>query len=292
MRKGDEAMNAGPPRRRPHLGRLALVGAALALALTLLSSTNASGSTRQTPPVPRLAHLVVVVFENEERSAVIGSSDATHFTSYANRYADLADYYAVSHPSLPNYLALVSGSTHGITSDCTSCGPWPTSIGTLLSRQGLSWGGYAEGYPSSSLFAKKHMPFLYFQGETSHVYPLTAFSPARLPAYAFVAPNLCNDGHSCPLSMADAFLAHFLPPLLRIPNTAVFVVFDEGTTDERGGGHIAGFVVGTAVKRHVTSNQPANHYTVLRTVEDALGLAHLGASASTPPLTGIWRPAG
>ena len=278
--------------RAPRSKLLALIGVAFALALTLLSSTNASGSTRRTHPVPRLAHVVVVVFENEERSAVIGSKAATRFTFYANRYADLTDYHAVSHPSLPNYLALVSGSTHGVTSDCTSCGPWPTSIGTLLSRHGLSWGGYAEGYRSSSLFAKKHMPFLYFQGETSHVHPLTAFNPARLPAYAFVSPNLCNDGHNCPLSTADAFLAQFLPPLLRIPDTAVFVVFDEGTTDERGGGHIAAFVVGTAVKHHVTSSQPANHYTVLRTAEDVLRLPHLGASASTPPLTGIWRAEG
>jgi hypothetical protein len=255
----------------------------------LLLSGTTTPAASQTSPVPRLRHVVVVVFENEERSAVIGSSDASHFSSYANQYADLADYYAVSHPSLPNYLALVSGSTHGISSDCTTCGPWPTSIGTLLSQKGLSWGGYAEGYPSSSLFAKKHMPFLYFQDETSHVHPLTAFNPTHLPAYALVAPDLCNDGHNCPLSTADAFLARFLPPLLRLPKTAVFILFDEGATDLHGGGHVAAFVAGTAVKRRVNSRQLATHYTLLRTVEDALGLPHLGASATTPPLTGIWR---
>jgi hypothetical protein len=260
-----------------------------ALAVGLGYGAVAFGSA---PPVPRLAHVVVVVFENKERGTVLDSGDALHFAAYANAFVDLSRYYAVTHPSLPNYLALVSGSTHGIHDDCTSCGGWKTSIGTLLSNAGRRWGGYAEGYPSSKDFAKKHMPFLYFRGQSAHVHPLTALDPERLPAYALVAPDLCNDAHDCSLSTADAFLARFLPPLLRQPSTAVFVVFDEGESDEGGGGHVAAFVAGTAVRPHVSSSQYATHYTVLRTIEDALGLPHLGASASVAPLTGIWRTTG
>jgi len=239
--------------------------------------------------VPRLAHVVVVVFENRERDQVLGSASAPTFTSYARRYVDLTDYTAVAHPSLPNYLALVSGSTHGITTDCTTCVVRGPSIGTLLDRFRRSWGAYAEGYPSSPRFAKKHVPFLYFPGEEGHVHPLSAFDPKRLPSFAFVTPDLCNDGHDCPTSTADAFLARFAPPLLAVPRTVVFVVFDEGVSDAGGGGRVPALAFGTAVRPRTASAQRSNHYTLLRTIEDALRLPHLGASATTPPLTGIWR---
>jgi acid phosphatase len=239
--------------------------------------------------VPHLDHVVVVVFENEERSAVVDASQAPTFTRYADEYADLTDYSAIAHPSLPNYLALVSGSTQGVTSDCTDCGPWPTSIGTALTQDGLAWGGYAEGYPSSPLFAKRHVPFLYFTDAQTHVHPLSGLDPAHLPAYVFVTPNLCNDGHSCPLHTADTWLAHFLPTLLHVPRTAVFVVFDEGTTDSEGGGNVFAFAAGTAVRTGVTSNQDTDHYGLLRTTEDALRLPPIGEAEDAKPLTGIWR---
>jgi hypothetical protein len=240
-------------------------------------------------PVPRLAHVVVVVFENRARDQVLGSRAAPAFTAYARRYVDLTDYTAVTHPSLPNYLALVSGSTHRIASDCTTCVVHAPSIGTLLDRVHRSWAAYAEGYPSSPLFAKKHVPFLYFPGEATHVHPLSAFDPERLPSYAFVTPDLCDDGHDCPTATADRFLAGLVPSLLAVPRTVVFVVFDEGIGNVGGGGRVAALALGTAVRAHMVSAQRSNHYTLLRTIEDALGLPHLGESARTPPLTGIWR---
>lgn len=226
----------------------------------------------------------MVVLENHERSAVFAPGAMPHLQAYAARYADLTDYTAVAHPSLPNYLALVSGSTQGITSDCSSCTVRGPSIGTLLTRAHLRWGGYAQGYPSSPRFAKKHMVFLYFPGQQAHVHPLGALNISRLPAYALVAPDLCNDAHDCSLAVADAFLARFLPPLLRVLRCAVFVVFDEGTTDAGGGGHVAAVVLGTAIRPHTVSMQASSHYTLLRTVEDALRLPHLGASAQAAPL--------
>jgi hypothetical protein len=239
--------------------------------------------------VPRLAHVVVVVFENRERDQVLGSSEAPTFSADAHRYVDLTNYTAVAHPSLPNYLALVSGSTQGITSDCTNCPAHGRSIGSELERAHRSWAAYAEGYPSSPGFAKKHEPFLYFAGQSRHVHPLGALDPHRLPAFALITPDLCDDGHDCPITTADRFLARIAPPLLTVPRTVVFVVFDEGTTDAGGGGHVPALALGTAVRLHTTDAQPANHYTLLRTIEDALRLPRLGASAHTPPLAGIWR---
>jgi len=256
---------------------------------TLAALLAVVGLVGSAPPVPRLDHVVVIVFENKERGQVLGSGDAPAFDRLAARYADLTSYHALTHPSLPNYLAFVSGSTQGITDDCTDCRARGTSIGTSLTRAGRSWAAYAEGFPSSPRFAKKHMPFLYFAGQSSHVRPLSAFDAKLPPAYSFVAPDLCSDAHDCSIATADRWLARFVPPLLLLPRTAVFVVFDEGATDEGGGGHVAAIVAGSAVRSHSSSAQPAGHYVLLRTVEDALGLPHLGASARARALTGIWR---
>jgi phosphatidylinositol-3-phosphatase len=266
--------------------RCAVVAAAAVLAVVLCASAKPSPAALR---LPHVAHVVVLVFENHEESAIDNGDRSSPFERFSDRYVDLSNYEAVAHPSLPNYLALVSGTTQGVTDDCTSCGPWSRSIGGLLTRAGKSWGGYAEGYPSSPLFVKKHMPFLYFTDGASSVHPLASLNVRHLPAYSFVAPNLCNDAHSCPISSADTFLAHWLPPLLQVPSTAVFVLFDEGTSSIGGGGRIEAFVAGTAVKRHVAFTRSVNHYTVLRTIEDLLGLPHLGRSRTAQPLTGIWR---
>ena len=258
---------------------LVVLVAALAL---LPAAANAA------PRKPRVAHVVVIVFENQASSDVLGSPSAPTFTSLAKRYVDFADYNAVAHPSLPNYLALVSGSTQGITDDCTECSAHGPSIGTLLTRAGLPWGAYAEGYPASPLFAKKHVPFLYFAGQAGHVHPLADFRPASLPAFSLVVPDLCHDMHNCPVATGDHWLAHFVPPLLRLPRTVVFIVFDEGTSDAGGGGHVAALAVGSAVRTHHADRQPTNHYGLLRTIEDALGLPHLGASQTAHPLSTIW----
>src|SRR5258708_52607 len=93
--------------------RIALVAAALAAAT--------AGANAVPPNVPRFDHVIVVVFENKDRTDVVGSTAAPTFNSLARRYAELVRYRAVAHPSLPNYLALVSGSTHGIHDDCTDC---------------------------------------------------------------------------------------------------------------------------------------------------------------------------
>ena len=128
--------------------------------------------------VPPFTHVVVVVFENHEASSIAGNADAPTFNALARRYATLTDYDAIGHPSLPNYLALVSGSAHGIRSDCTDCVVRGHSLADTLEAAGRSWKTYAEDLPypgftggSSGRYAKKHDPFLYFRD--------VADSPAR-----------------------------------------------------------------------------------------------------------------
>jgi acid phosphatase len=278
--------------------------AALLLALVSLAS-GATGS----PRIPRFRHVLVVVFENHERSEIVGSPDAPTFSALARRYASLTAYDPVAHPSLPNYLALVSGSTQGITSDCTSCVVDGPSLADELEHAGLTWKTYAEGLPapgftgaSAGLYAKRHDPFLYFRdvaarpARRDRIVPFTRLrsdlASGRLPDYALVVPNLCDDMHDCSVARGDRWLRTNIVPLLARPqlrSSVVFVVFDEGTTDAGGGGHVDALALGPLVRRGGRFALPTSHYGLLRTIEDAWGLLRLGQSARARPITGIWR---
>jgi len=259
--------------------------AALAATVMLARPVAAASISR----VPRLAHAVVIVFENHERSDVLGSGAAPTFDHLASTYAQATAYSGVAHPSLPNYLALVSGSTHGVTSDCTNCPQSGPTIGSQLSAKHRRWAVYAEGYPASRRFAKKHVPFLYFPRGASHVLSLQQFNPRKLPALSLVIPDLCHDMHDCSISTGDRWLRGFISPLLPVKDTAIFVVFDEGTTNAGGGGNVPLIIAGTAVRRHAVFTSATSHYGLLHTLESSLGLSPLGLARSTPPLTGIWR---
>jgi phospholipase C len=254
---------------------------------------------------PSLQHIVVIVFENKEYGAVLGNAQAPTFNRMAQRYATLTHYYGVTHPSLPNYLALVSGSTHGITSDCTNCEVSGPTLADPLEQAGKTWKLYAEGLPAPGFaapgydgYAKKHDPFVYFRSvvdnpaRAKRVVPLKQLAvderSGTLPNFAFVVPNLCHSMHDCSVRTGDAWLRAKLPPLLALQQTVVFVVFDEGTTNVHGGGHVPALALGTDVRPHSRSAAVTNHYGLLRTIEDAWGLARLGRSASAVPITGIW----
>jgi phosphatidylinositol-3-phosphatase len=265
------------------------IAAVAAVAAVFAGGSAGHPDAKKPHPLPRLQHVVVVIFENEERRSVLGSGVAPTFDRLAADYAQATNYRGVAHPSLPNYLALVSGSTHGVADDCTDCPQTGPTIGTQLTARRSSWAAYAEGYPSSPRFAKKHVPFLYFPGGSQHVFDLSRLNPRQLPAYSLVIPDLCNDMHDCSVSTGDQWLSRFIKPLLAVKRTAVFIVFDEGTSDIGGGGNVPLIVAGSAVKRHSVIPGATTHYSLLRTTEALLGLRPLGRAASAPLLTGIWR---
>jgi hypothetical protein len=265
-----------------------------------------------TPPsvrLPDFTHVVVVVFENHEATSIAGNPEAPTFNALARRYARLTNYTAVAHPSLPNYLALVSGSTHGITSDCTDCIVDARSLADTLGVARKSWKTYAEGLPYpgftgaySGRYAKKHDPFLYFRDVADsavrqrHVVPFTELAGdlrrQRLPAFSLVVPNLCNDMHDCSVATGDAWLKEHIVPLVRsrsLRGGVVFVVFDEGTSDTGGGGRVEALALGPTVRRGSKFTQATNHYSLLRTIEDAWGLPRLGLSQRGTPVGGIWK---
>ena len=276
-------------------------------AVVLLGLVCALPAGGAAPGVPDFDHIVVVVFENKESGRVLGSRDAPTFTAYARSQANLTRYYGVTHPSLPNYLALVSGSTHGIKTNCTSCIVSARSLADTVETSGRTWKAYAEGLPkpgytgaASGRYAKKHNPFVYFRNiaanpvrRRGHVVPFTQLAKDlranALPNFSLIVPDMCNSMHDCPVSTGDAWLRKLVPKLVRLPNTVIFILFDEGTTRVRGGGHIPAIALGTAVKPKARFTRVTDHYGPLRTIEEAWGLPLLGRSAQAQPVSGIWR---
>jgi phosphatidylinositol-3-phosphatase len=275
--------------------------AIVATALLFAVASSAAAAPR-TQVVPVFDHVFVIVFENKERRSVIGSDDAPTFNAMAKRYAQLTNYYGVAHPSLPNYLALVSGSTQGIHSDCTTCAFTARTLASIL-PPARTWKLYAEGLPNAGFggsrygrYAKKHAPFLYFRGvDRRQVVPLRQLhrdlAADALPDFALVVPDLCHSMHDCSVRTGDTWLRGQLAPLLEVPNTVVFVIFDEGPIFDirHGGGHVPALALGTAVRKGSVFTRLTGHYGLLRTIEDAWGLPRLGRSASATAITGIWR---
>ena len=147
-----------------------------------------AGRATAAAPVPAFAH-VVIVFENKESTTVLGNRAAPTFNSYGRRYAKLTRYYGVTHPSLPNYLALVSGSTQGITTDCPVRVD-AKSLADTLEASGRTWKAYAEGLPAPGFlgafngrYAKKHNPLAYFRAASPRIRPVARGS-CHCPSWA------------------------------------------------------------------------------------------------------------
>jgi phosphatidylinositol-3-phosphatase len=246
---------------------------------------------------------VVVVMENREYEAIFGDPDAPYINSLIAQGALATRYYGIRHPSLPNYLALMGGSTFGIASDCTGCHVDGPSLVDQLEAAGISWKGYMEEMPSpcfkgssSGRYAKKHDPFMYFDGiggdpsRCRRVVPLSELahdlSTGSLPRFAWITPDLCHDMHDCDVRTGDAWLSGTLPPVIRAlgPDGVLFVTFDEGTTGAgccrfARGGHIVTIAVGSAVRAGARSARPYDHYSMLKTIEQAWGLPPLKRAA-------------
>jgi phosphatidylinositol-3-phosphatase len=249
-----------------------------------------------TPAPTGYDHIVVIVLENHSFETVIGSPQAPFLNSLANQWGLATGYSGVSHPSLPNYLALIGGSTFGISSDCTDCFVNAPSLPDRLEASGKTWKAYMEGMPSpcfvgsADLYAQKHNPFVYFDpirtdpARCSRIVPYDQLAgdfatPAGAPNFAFITPNLCNDGHDCPLSTTDAWLASEVPALLSSPaftgsRSLLAITYDEG---EGGSDRVATILAGSGVKQGFSSAVNYNHYSLLRTIESLWGLSPLAA---------------
>jgi phospholipase C len=282
---------------------------------TSSTQTSTRVTTTSSSSSQPISHVIIILMENEEFGSVIGSASAPYQNSLASTYALAGAYFGVAHPSLPNYLALVAGSTFGVNSDClpAQC-TLPsnvTTIATLLDSHHLSWKEYAESVPANcsqvnspdGLYFPKHVPFVYFSSITgnngtgspsaycdSHVVSMDQFyldlQSGDLPNYSFITPNILDDAHSAPLATGDQWLSVLVPKIISsssFATSALFIVYDEGATSDLagGGGQVPCILVSPFAKADYVSNVEYSHYSLLATVEKLLGLGTLGRNDST-----------
>ena len=267
------------------------------------SSTAAQTSKAGTPgahgALPEPAHVMVAIFENEDVSHVVGSANAPYLTELANSAANFDDAHGEAHPSQPNYLALFSGSTQGVTGDHCPIDLSGDNLAAQLQAAGKTFVGYSEGLPEagytgckSGQYARKHNPWVDFSDLPASVNQPFSALPANyadLPTVSFVVPDLCNDMHDCGVATGDAWAREHLAPYVSwatAHNSLLIVTFDEDNGSASN--HIATIVAGAGV-RATHSTQRIDHYNVLRTLEDMYGLPALGKAATASPLAGIWN---
>lgn len=211
--------------------------------------------------------------------------EGSYTSSLAKNYALLGNYTAVAHPSLPNYLALTSGKTYGVADDGYYRLP-QGGIGDQLTAAGISWRAYMEGMSGDCMteagsYVLRHNPFAYYGGRC----PANVVSFDRLagdlasntPQYSWISPDMCNDTHDCPVQTGDAWLASIVPQILASPawkhDGVLFIVWDEAE-DPRSNA-VAALVIAPKLRAH-TSAVAYDHYSLLATVEDLLGVQRLG----------------
>jgi phosphatidylinositol-3-phosphatase len=244
--------------------------------------------------------MMLVIFENRNRGEVIGNHEWPYLNELASRYGDTTAWSGVSHPSEPNYLALISGSTQGVTGDPCEGSYSAETVAGQLTKAGLGWRGYMEDMPEPgsvvclvAKYAEKHNPFAFFPAVNGpNVVPAREGASAlksdlangTAPPFIWLTPNLCNDVHDCSGETGDNYLRGLVPSVLAskwyAEDGTVIVTFDE----DAGENKIATVVLhGSGA--HRTLDAAGNHCGTLATIEDAYKLSLLGCAQGATTLT-------
>ncbi|HEV2339700.1 MAG TPA: alkaline phosphatase family protein [Patescibacteria group bacterium] len=240
--------------------------------------------------------VVVIMMENKSYSDIVGSPNAPYINSLIHTYSFADNYFAVTHPSLPNYIALLGGNTFGITSDCTDCHVNAANFIDQLEQVNKTWEAYMESIPfpcfagSSGKYAQKHDPFLYFDDirnnakRCHHIVPYSFLSSDfrslnSTPHFAWITPDLCDDMHDCSVQTGDRWLASNVSYILASPaftkhKSMLAITWDEG--EGSGSNRVPLLLIGNAVKHGFTSHTSYSHYSLLHTIEQVWHL---------PPIT-------
>ena len=273
---------------------------AMASALVASASPARSQAPGSRAPGPHASYVTVVVMENRNYDLIIGNPRAR----YVNRTllaqgALLRNSHAVTHPSEPNYLALFSGATHGVTSDACPLRFSSANLASELIAAGKTFAGWSESMPRTgftgcytSEYARKHVPWVNFTNvpaADNRVY--TSFPFPEMANVNFLIPNLCNDMHDCSTAHGDAWLAATLPAIVSWDarnNGLLIVTWDEADPDN-GTNHIPTILVGPMVKAGASTVLDVDHYGVLRTIEVIFGLPCIANDCRAIPIAGVWQ---
>jgi phosphatidylinositol-3-phosphatase len=291
------------PGVRRGLRAIAILAACLAALVAF--SPPAGAQVR----IHRLHHVWVFVMENHSLGQILGNPQAPFLNRMARRYRVATRFYAPAHPSLPNYLAMISGSTQGCGSDHCNRGIRGPTLARQLSRNGLGWGGYFEGLPHRGYtggdrgnYIRHHNPFVYFRSVTSkprqrrHIQRLRAFprSLRRPPGLSFVVPDNSHNMHSSSVRTGDRWLAYWVPRVMRSRayrrGGTILIVWDESHNDRSGcclprvhGGRIPLFVIARNARNGHRIRRAATTYSLLSTLESGFGLPRLGFATLARP---------
>jgi len=271
---------------------------------------------------PTYRHVVWIWMENHSYGDIIGNkAQAPYLNTLASECGLATNYHNISHPSLPNYLAATSGRDRdGLpVLSWLDCGPsvvCDTSAASIFG-QGETWKAYQESMPSncarsnSGDYAVRHNPPPYYEKlsgcagrDVPYAELATDLAANAVPAFSFITPNLIDDMHDGTVAQGDAWLASHLPAILtsaayRAGDTAIFITWDEGsgghpaencvarTSDASC--HIATIVVSPSTRAGTISGILFNHYSLLGTTEQLLGLPRLGQASSYPTMTAAFH---
>ncbi|MGC2192029.1 MAG: alkaline phosphatase family protein [Candidatus Dormiibacterota bacterium] len=277
------------------------------------SSPSTSSGSAAPKPVRSEPHVLVIMEENQGYNATqtdCGTANS-YFCQLAGEYASVVPWFGVAHPSLPNYLAVTSGSTQGCSSD-TCSGPYPVdNLGDQLTVAGIPWTAYMESMPapcyqgvSDGEYAKKHDPFVFYADLldgpvcAAHVLPypgpsglLSTLNGTSPPDFVWITPNLIDDMHDGTVAEGNAWLETNLEPILSSAwftsyRSTVIVTEDENDHEPTGsccgdaaGGQIPELVISHRARGRGIVSLTGDQYGTLRTIEEAFGLPLLGAAA-------------
>ncbi|MDD5056972.1 MAG: alkaline phosphatase family protein [Sideroxydans sp.] len=248
--------------------------------------------------LPRPDHIVIVVEENKSFARIIGNKDAPYLNALAQRGVLFTQSFGITHPSQPNYLALFSGTTRGISSNSCPLELTGENLGGALIAQGLSFVSYSESMPQAGFegcrygaYMRKHNPAANWKELAAFNQPFSALPTdfEKLPTVSLVVPDQNNDMHDGSIAQGDAWLEQHIEQYAQwalTHNSLLIVTWDEG--DYIGENRIATIFAGAMVQPG-TSAQRINHYTLLRMISEMYGLPILGESANEKSIAGVWK---
>ncbi|HEX3426353.1 MAG TPA: alkaline phosphatase family protein [Acidimicrobiales bacterium] len=294
--------------------------AANALDAALAATSGTAGPCGTLTTAPTYRHVVWIWMENHSFGDIIGSAAAPYINSVANECGLATNYHNLSHPSLPEYI----GGTSGLSvkdlkifdNDCSVSKRCSTSAPSIFG-QGETWKAYQESMPSncdpsnSGEYAVRHDPPPYYTtlagcatNDVPYTQLATDLANNALPAFSFITPNLIDDMHDGTIQDGDTWLSNNLPAILNSSDyqggtTAVFLTWDEGTGGKTGENcvanttdescHVATIVISPSTVAGSTSATLFNHYSLLGTTEQLLGLPALGQASSYPTMSSAFN---
>jgi phosphatidylinositol-3-phosphatase len=252
------------PTTHPRMSDITCFSLLLLMIVLLVPSPMSAQNSRST--MKNYQHVFVIMMENTGFDSLIGNANAPFTNAAAANYGLAANYFGVTHPSQPNYIAATSGSTNGVADDNDTTIDVPNIV-DQLEAHGKSWKAYMQSYSlcvtpldhscGNQLYERKHNPFISYldvQSNAARVANIVDFdsqfandlASGKVADYVWISPDQCHDMHGrastpddpCDFSQVqaliatgDAFLLNTVDAIMNSPawngNSVIFIAWDE-----------------------------------------------------------------